>query len=114
MSFILAALVAAIIILLLGVFVFAINRKRRRAPDYRAFFAIGIIWVPLGIIFDNFALIGFGIVMMFAGLLNKNKWKKSGGLKQFGNREKATIIAIIVATVLIFLGFLLYASGLIE
>ena len=51
-------------------------------PDYRAFFIMGISFLPAGIIFTaaiSPGFIGFsamGLIYMTIGLANKDKWKK--------------------------------------
>jgi hypothetical protein len=52
--------------------------------DYRAFFIMGICFLPMGIIFMTTvspAFIGFtgmGLCYMAIGLANRDKWKKKG------------------------------------
>lgn len=55
----------------------------RKTVDYRVFYYIGIVWVPVGFVFMmavnlviGIALLGMGISYVAIGLANKDKWKK--------------------------------------
>jgi hypothetical protein len=58
------------------------EEKPKEEPDYRAFFIMGICFLPLGIIFSVSVSFGFlgiavlGLIYMAIGLANKDKWKK--------------------------------------
>jgi hypothetical protein len=59
------------------------NEGKRKEIDYRAFFIMGISFLPLGIVLTfvvgNPGFIGFmglGIAYIAIGLANKDKWKK--------------------------------------
>ena len=57
-------------------------------PDYRAFYVMGIIWVPAGIVFMlayflldipfviGIPLFAMGLTYLIIGLANRDKWKK--------------------------------------
>ena len=54
-----------------------------KEPNYQAFFAIGIIWLPVGVVFMltinpglGIAFMGMGVVYLAIGLVNRDKWKK--------------------------------------
>jgi flagellar basal body-associated protein FliL len=77
--------IIAVIIGIIVFFTFRINQKEgvKREVDYRAFFIIGISFLPLGIVLTfvvgNPGFIGFmglGIAYIAIGLTNKDKWKK--------------------------------------
>ena len=70
-----------------------LKRKREEKPrgtNYRAFFVLGITFLPLGIIYEivfftsgtkvflvlGLAFIAMGISYLAIGLTNKEKWKK--------------------------------------
>ena len=73
--------------IVLGVLVALLIRKLRserivREPDYRAFFIMGISFLPAGIIFTTIINPGFlgifamGLIYTILGLANRDKWKK--------------------------------------
>ena len=80
---ILLGAIAAIV----GVFVLFVMQKKKKEgtykePDYRAFFVMGICFLPMGIIFTTAINIGFmgitvlGLIYMAIGLVNRDKWKR--------------------------------------
>lgn len=77
---IIIALVAGLVLALLGVFIFKRFKKEGTEPDYRTFYTMGLIWtiigIPLYFSSDNIAFLGMGIVFLVAGLANKSKWKE--------------------------------------
>ncbi len=73
--------ILAIIILLLAAAIFVTikysKNKSKKGPDYYAFFLIGIIWLAIGIPFNNVPLWALGLVFFIVGLANKKKWKSN-------------------------------------
>ena len=74
-----------IITIILGVLVAWKKRKegKSKETDYRAFFIMGISFLPLGIVMmitiGNPGMLGLtalGIIYMIMGLANRDKWKK--------------------------------------
>jgi NhaP-type Na+/H+ or K+/H+ antiporter len=74
-------------LILLGVLVGLVIWKLRsegkvREPDYRAFFIMGMCFLPAGVIFTAaispgfIGITGMGIIYMAIGLANKDKWGK--------------------------------------
>jgi hypothetical protein len=79
---IIAALVVIGLLLLLIVF-----KKKKEGkigePNYRVFFNIGMIWIPVGVVFMitiniviGIAFMCLGTSYMAIGLANRNKWEK--------------------------------------
>ena len=67
-----------ILALLLAIIVTFVTKKRkRRGPDYYAFFWMGIIWLGFGIPFKMYALSVIGLVFMIIGLVNKKSGKRT-------------------------------------
>ena len=58
-----------------GVLVFVKRHGTVPPRDYRAFFILGIVWLPLGIATDIYAFTGIGAVFMILGLANRDKWQ---------------------------------------
>lgn len=84
-DWILILLIIAGLLTLLGlVFILFLSKKRKKGwvePDYRAFYILGIIFTPLGIVLSvvvTWALLGItalGIIYLIIGLANRDKWK---------------------------------------
>ena len=45
--------------------------------DYRVFFILGIVWLPIGIATDNSIFLILGVVYMIIGIANREKWAKN-------------------------------------
>jgi hypothetical protein len=84
---ILISILIGFIAVLIGVIAFYIQKKNQkegitREVDYRAFFIMGISFLPLGIIFTAaispafIGFIGIGACYMAIGLANRDKWKE--------------------------------------
>jgi uncharacterized membrane protein YoaK (UPF0700 family) len=84
---ILLTILLGLIAVIVGISVLYIMQKKKKEgtykePDYRAFFIMGICFLPMGIIFTSsinpgfIGFIGLGIVYMAIGLANRDKWKK--------------------------------------
>ena len=84
---ILLTIILGIIAVIVGVFVLFVMQKKKKEgtykePDYRAFFIMGICFLPMGIIFTTaispafISFLALGIIYMSIGLANKDKWKK--------------------------------------
>ena len=75
----LTGMIVGIILFLLLIIGIIIIQKTitggKHEADYRAFFILGISFIPLGIATNNYAFTGLGIVYMIIGLKNKSKWK---------------------------------------
>jgi uncharacterized membrane protein len=78
-------LIAIIILLIIfGIIAILATKKGKKKPtDYYSLFVMGIIWLPLGIVFmiNDYSLgnIFFilGLVYMIMGLAHKKEWKKN-------------------------------------
>ncbi len=74
------------ILTLVGTIIYVKKKKKeglKKEPDYRAFFYMGIIWFPVGIVFMismnsaiGVAFLGMGAAYLAIGLAHKDKWKK--------------------------------------
>ena len=81
-------LAIGVLAVIIGFIVFYLMRKKKeegivKEPDYQVFFLLGIIWIPVGVVFLvtinpalGLAFMALGIVYMTIGLANKDKWKK--------------------------------------
>ena len=100
-----AAVLIAVIVL--GVVAFIFRKKDRRAPDYKSFFYIGILWMAVGLVSlrENYLFFIMGVAFAVIGLSRKKDWVKNHRKwSELDTREKR--IKYIVA---ISLGFLVAA-----
>ena len=85
----LAILVVAVVTGILAVLMVRKKQKEgKQIVNYRAFFLLGITWVPFSIIlmtvsfilqipfYIGFPLFAVGIIYLIIGLANRDKWKK--------------------------------------
>jgi len=91
-----SAAIAAILIVvgILVLVAFVAWRRRKEGtlaePNYRAFFVMGIVFIPVGIAFMfifllsdipfviGMPLLAMGLVYLAIGLANRDKWKTNG------------------------------------
>ena len=86
---ILISLIIVGILVVIGlVLTFVVYKKRKKEgemkePNYQVFFTIGIVWLPVGVVFMitlnsaiGIAFMAMGIVYMAIGLANRDKWEK--------------------------------------
>jgi len=78
-------LLTILIASIVGVFVLFVMQKKKKdgsykEQDYRAFFVMGICFLPMGIIFATsispafIGIIVLGLLYMIIGLANRDKW----------------------------------------
>lgn len=80
------------------------TQKPEHEPSYRAFFVIGLIWLPTGVATRNYALSIIGGTFLIIGLLNKGKWKdekKWSDLSHEDKRIKLTVVLIALLAILV-------------
>ena len=69
------------------IFIVVMLKKKKEGkmgePNYQVFFVLGILWMPIGIVFMmtinlviGVAFLGLGISYLAIGLANRDKWKK--------------------------------------
>ena len=97
-----------VLIIFLGVVAILVakSKKGKHKPDYYTFFIMGIIWLPTGIVINNYAFSVMGLIFMIIGLVNKDKWKKNHrSLKDMNKDErKIMIMMIIILGILVLVG----------
>ena len=80
-------LIVAILVVIGLVLTFVVYKKKKegkmKETNYQVFFMIGIIWLPVGVVFMitinsaiGIAFMAMGIVYMAIGLANRDKWEK--------------------------------------
>lgn len=101
--------------LLVGLIVFYRNRKEGVEPDYRTFFTMGVIFLPLGIASDNYAFLIMSMVFIAIGLVNRSKWKDEPKWSELPDRQrrlKLILVGGLTFLVLSGLAVLLYTKYL--
>lgn len=90
--------IAAVIIIIALIYAILVAKGKiaQKEPDYRAFFIIGITWIPLGIIFENYALLGAAVVFMVIGLTKKDRWKNQPKWSELSSAQRNFKLAAII------------------
>ena len=86
-----------------------IKKKENRKPNYKAFFIIGITWIPIGIATQNYVFTFVGLVFIILGITKKKEWKNQPKWEELSPSEKKIKIALIIFLALILiLGVVFY------
>jgi len=78
--------------------------KKPRTIDYRAYFIMGICFLPLGIILTIIITVGFlgltalGIIYMIIGLANRDKWGKQ---VEVAPTTTKTIMLVVIGLIIV-------------
>jgi len=103
---------AAIVLAIIGILIYK-KKGWKRTVDYRSYFSIGIVWLPLGIvfyvIFEN--TVGFmfsllGLAYLAIGLKNREKWGKK--VKVSPKYQRLLMIGVLIGVVILILGILVF------
>ncbi|OGF24998.1 hypothetical protein A2331_00405 [Candidatus Falkowbacteria bacterium RIFOXYB2_FULL_34_18] len=100
-----------ILILLLGIlFVYLAytGKIKKQDPDYRAFFIMGITWIPVGIVINNYGISAMGLIFMITGLVNKDKWKKQKWSELSDEKKRLKLLIILFLGASMLLGLIMY------
>jgi vacuolar-type H+-ATPase subunit I/STV1 len=104
--------VAAIILAILGILIMK-KKGWKRGVDYRNYFNMGIVWLPLGvvfyIIFENIVGLWFllvGLAYLSIGLKNRDKWGKPQ--KVSPKDQKMLMISVLIGVIVLILGILVF------
>lgn len=83
--------------------------KIKRPPDYYMHFTLGIMWIAIGIIMNNYLLIILGIPLTISGIIHKNKWKQNRVTWNILSDEekKMKLLVVTLLTVVLFAGMLI-------
>lgn len=110
---ILVSIVVGIVTLAVLAALFLRRKGWNREVDYRSYFNMGIIWLPLGIIFYMIFqnLIGafffiIGVVYLAIGLKNKDKWGKPQKISPI--YQKVLMIAVLLGVIFLVIGIIIF------
>ncbi len=107
MAWLIIVMIIILILLALGIF---FTKKSKAKVDYYTMFVIGLIWLVIGIIFDNKALWIPGLALFIAGLINRDNWrKKRKKWKDLTKKEKKIkIVGLTFASIILIIGIITY------
>ncbi len=104
--------VLVVVLAIVGIFVFK-KRGWKREVDYKSYYSMGIVWLPIGIVFwivlDSIIGAWFfvmGLIYMAIGLKNKDKWGKPQRVNP--NFQKMLVIAVAFGVVALVAGILVF------
>ncbi|HIF57192.1 MAG: hypothetical protein ABGY10_03965 [bacterium] len=104
--------IALLVGLLLVYFVIALKRGwTRRSSRYKTFFVIGLPWLPLGFMTDNYPLGVMGVCFVVYGLANRDKWENEKQCPELTDQEKKKRALLLI---LLSLSFLIGVALLLE
>lgn len=102
-------IVIGVAILIMLIVAIIMKRKHKVATNYKAFFIVGITWLPLGIIMQNYIFSVVGACFLAVGLTNKKKWNTEPKWADLPpNVRRLKIFVIIFLAVLVLVGIVLY------
>jgi flagellar basal body-associated protein FliL len=107
-SWLIISIVVALAVLALAAVFIKRNRGQPTEPDYRAFFVLGICWMPLGAATENYAFFVMGLVFMGLGLANRDKWREDSNMSPTGQRVLYLLIALVGLVALLALAIAAY------
>ena len=102
-SMIIATIMLVLVGLVIGGWAIFIRKKYKRKPNYKAFFIIGITWIPLGITTQTYMFSFIGLLFLVLGLVNKKHWKNRPKWNELSPQEKRMKIWIFIFLSVIFL-----------
>ena len=85
-----------------------IKKKENRKPNYKAFFIIGITWIPIGIATQNYVFTFVGLVFIILGITKKKEWKNQPKWEELSPAEKKVKIALIIFLTLILISGIIF------
>lgn len=89
---------AGIGLIVLGLLVFFLvtGRFRGHKTNYKVFFYLGLVWLPVGIALKNYPLVIMGLIFLTLGLTNKNKWEDYPGWAELSSNQKKLKLTLVV------------------
>ncbi len=82
-----SALIIAVLLVIVLLITFVMFKRRKEGKigeiNYKIFFILGFVWIPIGSVYMitintaiGIAFMGLGVAYIAIGLANKDKWKK--------------------------------------
>lgn len=89
------------------------KKRWKNEIDYRNYFNMGIVWLPLGIVFSivfegamGYLFLIMGFVYLSIGLKNKDKWGKPQ--KVSPKSQRIMMISVLIGVIVLILGILIF------
>lgn len=101
-------IVVAAIIIGLAVFMAIRARRTEKKPNYRAWFIIGLSWIPLGVATKNPFFYVVGVAFVIISLANKNKWREEKTWADLSPAEKKLKIILISVGIILLIAALVF------
>lgn len=98
-------------LILLGLVFFLIQKtkKSEHRPNYKAFFILGIVWMPTGVATRNYVLSIVGLTLLIISLVNKDKWTDENKWSDISPKEKKVKISLLILlTIILIIGIITY------
>lgn len=111
--------VAVLLVVTAAVCILVLKKRGwKRKMDYKGYFAMGVVWVPLGIafwlIFENFVAFWFlimGVIYIAIGLRHRDTWGKPQNVSPEFQRRMVMLGGVLV--VVLVLGILVFELFLV-
>lgn len=104
--------VGVVVLAVLAILVFK-RKGWKREIDYKTYYNMGIIWLPVGIvffiIFENVVGAWFllmGLIYLAIGLKNKDKWGKPQKISP--KYQKTLMISVLIGVIALVLGIIVF------
>ncbi len=103
-------LIIGIAALLLIVAIYVVRKgSPDHVPNYRAFFVLGIVWLPIGLGAQNPSLWIIGLIFMIIGIMNRSKWKVQPKWSEMPpEQKKMKLTLILIFSLILVLGILAF------
>lgn len=93
--------ILTVLLALIAIYILKKKTGQKVEPDYRAFFILGISFLPVGIATDNPGLWGMGVIFLILGLANRDKWKAEPKWSELGPEKRRNVFFIILGLVML-------------
>ena len=97
-------LILIIILVLLAIFIAKRKKDKGKPFNYKLFFILGLIWLPLGFALRNPGFWAPGILFTIIGLVNRDKWREESWSELMPSEKNIRIILIIILGLLLLAG----------
>lgn len=102
---VLVSILVGLILLILIFFLIKKNKKIEHKLNYKVFFILGVIWIPIGVSTKNYVFSILGLTFLIIGLVNKDKWKDENKWSDISPEQKKIKLSIIILlTTLLIIG----------
>lgn len=107
-----------LLIVVLAILAFYLNKNEKVTPNYYSLFIMGIIFLMVGILLElisyecsmNYIFMSLGVIYAFVGFIHRKKWRKNCiPWKKLSRKEKELrSLLIIVLSIIVLAGLTAY------